>query len=115
MDDHAVYEGRVEGVFSGDDLVIMVDLRTEDLFKRQRVRLDGVDTPNAVGLPEDSPAGKVRKEVLSLVRNRSVRISRIRRKSTSWVAVVEILGDRPLNLNDYLIQKGYDFKRREPQ
>ena len=42
------YDAEVREVFSGDDLVVLVDLGVESLWKRQRVRLAGGDTPNAI-------------------------------------------------------------------
>lgn len=105
----------VREVFSGDDLVVMVDLGIENLWKRQRIRLAGVDTPNAVGAPDDTEAGRIRKEIRTMTRGRRGVITVISRNLNSWVCslVVEATGtpDGVVCVNDWLIGKGYVFKR----
>lgn len=111
-EDQESFRAEVREVFSGDDLVVMVDLRVEGLWKRQRVRLAGVDTPNAIGAGTDTEAGKVRTYVRDLVRQREVRIDIVNRVSSSWVVVLHV--ETPtglLNLNEDLIRKGFKFKR----
>lgn len=115
MEDQPIYFGKVEEVFSGDDLIVMVDLGVEGLHKRQRVRLHGVDTPNAIGESPSQDGGKIRDEIRRMSQGKRVRLSSIRKKSSSWVAVVEVVGDRAVNLNEYLIHKGYPFKRQDAQ
>ncbi len=82
------YIVEVHDVFSGDDLVVLVDLGVEDLWKRQRVRLAGVDTPNAVNAGPDTEAGKLRSYVRNLVRGRKAKLRVISRGANSWVVVL---------------------------
>jgi len=108
------YRAKIVDVFSGDDLIVMVDLGAEDLYKRQRIRLHGVDTPNAIGAGPDTEAGRVRTYVRNLVRDKNLTIHIQSRGANSWVAVVEV--ETPegvtINLNEELVSQGYAFKRR---
>lgn len=107
-----MYEGEVTDVYSGDDLIVMVDLQVEDLFKRRRIRLHGVDAPNAIGASSQTEAGKVRAYVRSICERKRVRLTVISKNLRSWVAVVEVLGDgEPHNINQDLIAQGYKFVR----
>lgn len=111
------YPCEVREVFSGDDLIVLVDLGVENLFKRQRVRLHGVDTPNAVGAGNDTEAGQVRKEVRSMTRGRRGQLTVVSRNNSSWVGVLVIEAgpevNGTVNLNEYLIGKGYVFTGRK--
>ncbi len=103
---------RVSDVFSGDDLMVMVDLGIEDLWKRKRIRLQGVDTPNAVHAADDTEAGRIRRAVRGIAGNRTGTINVHSRGSGSWI--VELIvntPDGPLNLNEYLINQGFKFQR----
>lgn len=108
------YKGEVREVYSGDDLVVMVDLGTEDLWKRQRIRLHGVDTPNGMAAAADTNAGKVRTYVRSLTKGRKVHIEVISRTANSWVAVVHVETHTGLhNLNEDLIAQGFKYTREK--
>lgn len=113
MEDTVTYPCEVREVFSGDDLIVLVDLGFEGLYKRQRVRLHGVDTPNAVGAGNDTEAGRIRKEVRSLTRGRKAQLTIISRNSNSWVVALVVEADPEvggtINLNEYLREKGYIF------
>jgi len=108
------YLAKIVDVFSGDDLIVMVDLGAEDLYKRQRIRLHGVDTPNAIGAGPDTEAGKVRAYVRSLVRDKTLNIKIQSKGANSWVAVVEVQTPEgvTINLNEELVNQGYAFKRK---
>lgn len=107
-----VYIGEVTDVYSGDDLIVMVDLGVEDLFKRRRIRLHGVDAPNAIGASSQTEAGKIRAYVRGLCERKRVRLSVVSKNLRSWVAVIEVLGDgEPHNINQDLISQGYRFIR----
>ena len=109
-----VYAANVIEVFSGDDLVLMVDLGAENLFVKQRVRLHGVDTPNAVHAAPDTEAGKLRSYVRELTRDRPASIRITSRVGGSWVGIVTIkTREGEINLNDDLIKQGYEFKREK--
>jgi endonuclease YncB( thermonuclease family) len=107
------YACEVREVFSGDDLVAMVDLGVENLWKRQRIRLHGVDTPTAIGAAPDTDAGKVRAYIRNLTRGRKGRLTVVSRNTNSWVVtlVVETFEGTSVNVNEYLIAQGYQFKR----
>lgn len=112
MSTQEVYEGTVLDVFSGDDLTVMIDLRVDDLHKKRRIRLHGVDTPNGTGAAASSEAGKLRAHVRQLCHRRRVRLTIMSKGMASWVAIVEVLGsDAPHNINQDLINQGYAFVR----
>lgn len=112
MPSNESYKGEVKDVYSGDDLLVMLDLGVDDLHKKKRVRLAGVDTPNAVHEPDDSEAGKVRTFVKGLVQNRACTLQVTSKIGGSWVGVLIIHArDTDINLNDLLIARGYQFKR----
>jgi len=107
-----ILTGEVQAVFSGDDLIILIDLGVDDLWKKKRVRLHGVDTPNAVNQAPDTEAGKLRAYVREMVRGAKVHITPVSSNASSVVAIIEVERNGELfNLNDDLIAKGYKFKR----
>lgn len=109
-----VYSAKVEEVYSGDDLVVMVDLGIEDLHQRKRIRLSGVDTPCAVNAANDTPAGAIRTYVRNLVRGRTVTLTVVARGGKSWVGIIEIPNSEgSTNLNDDLIAKGFKFNKEK--
>ena len=105
----------IRDVFSGDDLVVFLDLGFEDMWKKKRVRLHGVDTPNAVHAQEDSEAGRVRKQVRTLARGRRGIFTVTSKGLSSWVGTLIVESPSApggvLNLNQHLIDQGYVFKR----
>ena len=107
------YPCEVREVFSGDDLVVFVDLGVEGLFKKQRVRLAGVDTPNAIGAREDTTGGSVRREVRMLARGKKARLTVVSKNTSSWVVtlVIETM-EGEVNLNERLIAQGYAFNAK---
>lgn len=113
MEQSEKYSVEIRDVYSGDDLVVMVDLGVESLWKKQRVRLRGVDTPNAIHAGDDSEAGRVRYLVRSLARGRTGTITVTNRNSAGgWVVELEVnTPDGPLNLNAYLIQRGFKYSK----
>ena len=112
MTEQRTYAAEVRSVFSGDDLMLLIDLGVDDLYKRKRVRLYGVDTPNAVGQGHDTEAGKLRNQVLNLLRRRSLRLTVHKVEMSSWVGTVEVEApEGNINLNELLIAKGYKFNR----
>lgn len=102
----------VREVFSGDDLIALVDLGVESLWKKVRIRLSGVDTPNAVNEPGTSEAGQLRTVVRQMTRARKGQITVVSRNANSWVVVLVVDGpDGRINVNEYLIAQGYEFKK----
>lgn len=109
-----VFAAKVEEVFSGDDLIVMVDLGFDQLFKRKRFRLDNVDTPNAVHLPYDTVAGNIRSHVKTLIMGKQVEITVTKFGEHSWVGVVKVEQESGmLNVNDHLIEMGFKFNREK--
>lgn len=106
------FTAEVKEVFSGDDLIVMVDLAVESLWKKQRVRLHGVDTPNAVRSTSETIAGQVRAYVKALCIGKKLQIEVVSRGVSSWVVIAWVVTDSGLhNLNDDLIAQGYAYKR----
>jgi len=107
-----VYTCEVREVFSGDDLIALVDLGVENLWKRQRLRLSGVDTPPAINANGDTEAGKLRSYVRMLVRGKKAQITVVSRNTNSWVVVLVVeTHEGSVNVNDLLVSRGYEFKR----
>lgn len=106
------YECEVREVFSGDDLIAWVDLGVENLWKKQRIRLHGVDTPSGIGAPAESDAGKIRSYIRSLARGRKGTLTVTDRNKNSWVVilVVEQHDGKLVNVNEYLIGQGHAYK-----
>lgn len=102
----------VTEVHSGDDLVVLVDLGIDELFKKQRIRLQGVDTPDAFREAVDTEAGRVREEVRQMVRNKQCWIELCAHGKGGWKVILYVESDPdPVNVNEFLIAKGYVFKR----
>lgn len=107
------YVCEVREVFSGDDLIAMVDLGVENLWKRQRIRLSGVDTPPAINATGDTEAGQIRSHVRALTRGRKGKITVITRNTNSWVVTLVIeTPEGSVDINQLLIGRGYQFKSK---
>jgi endonuclease YncB( thermonuclease family) len=91
----------------------MVDLGVEDLFKRVRVRLAGVDTPPYQGRAAEGAAGEVRRWVRDMTRGKDILLLVHSRLSNSWVCtvIVDHSGDNPIDLNAELVAKGYVYSK----
>ncbi len=110
--ENATYKARVENVFSGDDITLMIDLGVDELHKRKRIRLHGVDTPNAVNAGPETEAGKLRTYVSNLLRGKVVELTVVSSGGNSWIGIISTtLNGTSFNLNDDLIAKGYKYKR----
>ena len=97
-------------VFSGDDLIAFVDLEVENLWKKQRIRLYGVDTPNAIKESGDTKGGKVRSEVRRITYGRTGKITVVSKNANSWVVTLIIdTPSGPVNVNDYLTSQGFKY------
>lgn len=116
MSVQSVYACEVREVFSGDDLIALVDLSVENLWKRQRIRLSGVDTPAAISATGDTEAGQIRSHVRSLTRNKKGTITVVSRNANSWVVTLVVdTAEGPVNVNELLIARGYQFKAKAAQ
>lgn len=102
----------VEEVHSGDDLVAMADLGIDKLFKRVRIRLQGVDTPNAYMAKVDSVAGNLRDEVRKLTLGKKCRVDVVAEGKGGWLGILYILRDEgEVNVNELLMGRGFVYKR----
>lgn len=107
------FDCEVREVFSGDDLIALIDLGVENLWKKQRIRLSGVDTPTAINAAGDTEAGKLRSYVRTLTRHRKAKLRIISRNASSMVVVLLIESPEGwINVNDILIERGYQFKTK---
>jgi hypothetical protein len=101
----------VEEVHSGDDLVLMVDLGIDNLFKKVRARLHGVDTPDAYKLDSDTDAGKIRDKVKEMVKGRSCCIELHAMRRGGWIVTL-LVRDKAeyININEVLRELGFVFE-----
>lgn len=109
------YDAQVEEVHSGDDLVLMVNLGVDGLFKRVRARLHGVDTPNAFRAKTNTEAGEVRDEVRRLTLG-ACRIEIVVQGKGGWLVVLhaEVNGGF-VSVNDILKSRGYIYRGKDNQ
>lgn len=107
------FKAELKEVMSGDDLTLLIDLGVDGLFKRQRVRLQGVDTPDARGQGATTLAGKIRTYVTRACRHQELYIEVINQLAHAWVVVLYVDSGQPHrhNLNDDLIKQGYKYNR----
>jgi endonuclease YncB( thermonuclease family) len=106
-----MYDATVEEVYSGDDLVLLVNLGVDGLFKRVRARLKGVDTPSAFKAAKDTEAGSVRELIRSLVAKGRCVIELHSYGKGGWLVTLYIVpkeGPR-LNVNEMMVAKGYIY------
>lgn len=105
------YKARVVDVYSGDDLLLMVDLGVDGLFKQVRARLHGVDAPNAFREREGSEAYVVRDEVKNILENQVVQIDIHHEGRGGWVVELWYLDALQVHrsLNSFLQKRGYIY------
>lgn len=104
------FKAEVKEVHSGDDLVLMIDLGFDGLFKRVRVRLRGVDTPDGYKAPANTEAGEVRNLVQGLTRKKKCSVEVHSVGGGGWVVSLFLGNPEAECLNDLLISKGYIFR-----
>lgn len=110
-----LFSAEVTEIRSGDDLVVLVDIGVDQLYKKVRVRLEGVDTPDAFRESGDTEAGRVREEVRQMVRHKQCWVEVCALGKGGWKVILYAEGDGdPINVNEFLKAKGYVFKR-EPR
>lgn len=106
------YAVRVEEVHSGDDFIVLVDLGVDGLYKRTRVRLHGVDAPNAYKAKPDTEAGQIRDEVKRLVSGKCF-IEVVSEGKGGWIVIMHVqvgTETETTSLNEYLAGRGYVYK-----
>lgn len=106
------YSASVERVISGDDLILLVDLGIDNLYKRVRARLYGVDAPDSYK-SSGAESDKVRKEVLDLVQHGKSSIILRGVSKGGWIIelFVEKKDDSVINVNSHLVSMGYIYDR----
>ncbi len=110
------YVVSVEEVHSGDDLVVMANLGIDGLHKRVRVRLHGVDTPNAYKAKIGTEAGILRDEIKRLTSGKC-RVDVIAEGKGGWLVTLHafVSDDKhheEVNINELLKSRGYVYKGR---
>lgn len=110
------YVVSVEEVHSGDDLVVLVDLGVDGLYKRTRIRLHGVDAPNAYKAKVGTEAGLLRDEIRKLTGGKC-RIELVSEGRGGWlVRLFAFVSDNKhheeININELLKSRGYVYKGR---
>lgn len=106
------YKVEVKEVRSGDDLVLLVDLGVDSLFKRVRARLLGVDTPDAYQTDSGTEAGKIRDEVRDITSKGRCSIILHSQSTGGWkvTLLVHATNDRCVDVNAALKEMGYTYK-----
>lgn len=111
------YKVQVEDVFSGDDLLLRINIGISGLYLSKRCRLRGVDAPDAFQKASDTPEGKVRDTVKDALLKRKCEIEVHNEDSRSLIVTLYYKnGETWCSLNDELISMGYVFvkKPKEP-
>jgi hypothetical protein len=109
-----IYEVVVEEVHSGDDLVLMVDLGVDGLFKKVRARLRGVDTPSAFRAGKASEAGELRDAVRAIVAQGKATVELHSHGRGGWMVTLLVsTRDGEINVNETLIAKGYVYHNKQ--
>lgn len=107
------YVSEVLEVHSGDDMILMVDLGHDGLYKKVRARLHGVDTPDAYKAKSATEAGQVRDKVKALTRDRSCRIQLHSQGKGGWVVSMYLgVAEDAVCINKALIAEGYILEQR---
>ena len=110
MAERRTFEVTVEDVYSGDDLVLMVDLGVSGLYKKVRARLVGVDTPSAFQAAKHTEAGKVRDLVKTSVGRGKCSIELHSEGKGGWLVTLFVnTNGHELNINSMLAERGYVF------
>lgn len=119
MGQEITYSAVVEEVHSGDDLLLMVNLGVDGLYKKVRARLRGVDTPSAFKASSSTQAGAVRDYVKKAVEGRQCKIVVHSTGRGGWLVTLLVKANAcdgaesspQVNLNELLIAQGYTFKQ----
>ena len=108
------YSVKVLDVRSGDDLILMVDIGFDNLYKRVRARLKGVDTPNATpdgGIPSEE-AKNVQQYVKQKISSRPAfaDLHGITRRGWWLITLYVQISDTELySINSMLKKEGHTF------
>lgn len=104
------YYGCIKEVHSGDDLIALVDLGVDGLYKKVRIRLKGVDAPDAFKENCGTEAGRIRDIVKSKILNVTCKLTLHTERRAVWVVTLWVPSkDGHYSLNQYLMDMGYTF------
>ena len=117
MNAERAYEVEVEEVHSGDDLVLLVNLGVDGLFKRVRARLKGVDTPSAFRAARDTEAGNIRDTLRQMVAKGKCSIELHSQGKGGWLVTLFVTkdGSAATNVNEMMIAKGYVYQGKQQE
>lgn len=106
----------VKNIYSGDDLILMLDLGHDGLYRLTRCRLAGVDAPSTFN-SENEEAISIKNFVSKALNSSSESFIEVSSYlHNSWL--VQLYAKDPktkafVNLNKVLINNGYVFKREK--
>lgn len=105
-----IFEAKVEEVHSGDDFILLVNLGVDGLYKKTRVRLHGVDAPNAYKAKPETEAGRVRDEVKKLIGSKCL-VELLSEGKGGWIVDMTVFDadNQPVCLNATLRERGYVY------
>lgn len=108
------FKAVVEEVHSGDDLILMVDLNVDSLFKKVRARLAGVDTPDAYKAQAGTQAGAIRDRVRKLTIGKQCFIDLQNQGRGGWIIILWVNngkdGNEAQNINEMLKEEGFIYE-----
>ncbi len=107
-------QAEVLEVHSGDDMVLLASLGVDNLYKKVRVRLHGVDTPDAYRAAPGTEAGDVRDAVAKTVKGKRCTIDVHTQGKGSWIVSLYLgITDEAECLNTILQKQGYVFTQEQ--
>jgi len=104
----------VKNIYSADDLILMLDLGHDGLYRLTRCRLSGVDAPSAFN-SDNAEAVKL-KNFVSKVLSESTEsyVETVSYRNNSWLVTLYTKDQKTnafISLNRVLINNGYIFKK----
>lgn len=108
----------VKNVYSADDLILMLNLGHDGLYRLTRCRLHGVDAPSTYNT-EDAEAKKLKNFVSKVLNDsKDAYIEVISYLNNSWMVVLYTRDPETkayISLNKVLINNGYVFTRERQE
>lgn len=106
------FQAEILEVRSGDDLIAMVALGIDDLHKKVRVRLAGVDTPDAFQEGASTDAGRIRDKVKSLIKGKKCTLEVLSTRRGGWRSTLLLTDSsgKTVNVNTMLQEMGYVYR-----
>lgn len=108
-----LYKTEVRSVLSADDMNALVSLGVDGLCKLTRIRLAGVDAPDAYKAVTGDPAIALRNEIGDMVLNKTCYVSVQSVGKGGWIVTLYVEDQGGLrNINELLIGRGYAFNEK---